>query len=205
MELEAIELCALPRSDANLSLDDKARELRFSEDRLKNAERLAHVGHWDWDIKFRQLSWSEECVDFWVCREITLPLTTDLSKPATARDRKRLEKWMMCLATKSGHSIEFRSPGATAMCESSTVLPRCHWIRKDCRCAYLEHVRTSPIPGAHNRRISQKEIGERGHAGRRLAHDFDDLLGAVLAQADLALATNSSGSYPNEELSAIRT
>jgi PAS domain S-box-containing protein len=39
----------------------KAGELlRESEERLKSAERLAHVGHWHWDTNSDQLFWSEE-------------------------------------------------------------------------------------------------------------------------------------------------
>jgi CheY-like chemotaxis protein/two-component sensor histidine kinase len=37
-----------------------------------------------------------------------------------------------------------------------------------------------------------------------IAHDFNNLLGGVLAQADLALGESVSGSYPEEELRAIR-
>ena len=44
----------------NRSLDEKARQLRTSEDRLKNAERLAHVGHWELDLSTKRISWSEE-------------------------------------------------------------------------------------------------------------------------------------------------
>src|SRR5262249_4649264 len=38
-----------------------AQLIRGSEARLKNAERLAHVGPWDWDIRAKRVSWSEEC------------------------------------------------------------------------------------------------------------------------------------------------
>jgi PAS domain S-box-containing protein len=34
--------------------------LRVSEERLKYAERLAHLGHWHWDVRTNQLSFSEE-------------------------------------------------------------------------------------------------------------------------------------------------
>jgi PAS domain-containing protein len=34
--------------------------LHESEERLKSAERLAHVGYWHWDLGTRQLMWSEE-------------------------------------------------------------------------------------------------------------------------------------------------
>jgi PAS domain S-box-containing protein len=36
--------------------------LRESEERLKSAERLAHIGHWHWDLKSDQLILSEECL-----------------------------------------------------------------------------------------------------------------------------------------------
>jgi PAS domain S-box-containing protein len=34
--------------------------LRESERRLKTAEHLAHLGHWNWDLNSPQVSWSEE-------------------------------------------------------------------------------------------------------------------------------------------------
>jgi hypothetical protein len=37
--------------------EDKLSE---SEEHLKNAERLAHVGHWQWDIRANHVSGSEE-------------------------------------------------------------------------------------------------------------------------------------------------
>ncbi|HTR39894.1 MAG TPA: PAS domain-containing protein [Bryobacteraceae bacterium] len=37
-----------------------AKLLRESEERLRNAERLVHVGNWHWDLKSNQVSWSDE-------------------------------------------------------------------------------------------------------------------------------------------------
>ena len=34
--------------------------LRESEDRLRQAQKLAHIGHWDWDMETNELHWSEE-------------------------------------------------------------------------------------------------------------------------------------------------
>ena len=34
--------------------------LRKSEDRLAHAQRIAHLGHWDWDIQTNDMSWSDE-------------------------------------------------------------------------------------------------------------------------------------------------
>ena len=35
-------------------------ELRKSEDRLARAQRIAHLGHWDWDIDTNEMYWSDE-------------------------------------------------------------------------------------------------------------------------------------------------
>lgn len=37
--------------------------LRLSETRLKNAQRIAHVGSWEWDIANDRVHWSEELLD----------------------------------------------------------------------------------------------------------------------------------------------
>src|SRR5437879_13434645 len=34
--------------------------LKFSESRLAEAQRVAHVGSWEWDVATRQVFWSEE-------------------------------------------------------------------------------------------------------------------------------------------------
>ena len=36
------------------------KELRRNEERLKEAQSVAHVGNWNWDVKRNKLSWSDE-------------------------------------------------------------------------------------------------------------------------------------------------
>ena len=109
-ELEAIVAARTTKlSKANRSLDDKARQLRRSEDRLKNAERLAHVGHWDWDVKMDELSWSEEMFRIFDVPTDFTPSYKGFVQAVIPQDRERLERWVNeCLANKSGHSIEFQ-------------------------------------------------------------------------------------------------
>ena len=78
-------------SNANRSLDDKARQLRRSEDRLKNAERLAHVGHWDWDVKSDQLSWSEEMFRIFDMPQTLQTQLQGICPSGHTQDRERLE------------------------------------------------------------------------------------------------------------------
>ena len=38
----------------------KSRELQESKARLEEAQRVAHVGYWVWDLDFDRVTWSDE-------------------------------------------------------------------------------------------------------------------------------------------------
>jgi len=50
--------CEVMRLAAELQKEIARR--RRTEERLADAQRIAHVGHWDWDIGTNDLSWSDE-------------------------------------------------------------------------------------------------------------------------------------------------
>jgi PAS domain S-box-containing protein len=52
------EDCEIKRSAAELQKE--MAERRQVEGRLADAQRIAHTGHWDWDIVTNELSWSDE-------------------------------------------------------------------------------------------------------------------------------------------------
>jgi PAS domain S-box-containing protein len=206
-ELEALVAArTFNLSKANRSLDETAQQLRRSEDLLKNAERLAHVGHWDWDINSNQFSWSEEMFRIFDLPRDHKPSHDGFVEGAIPQDRERLERWMNeCLARKSGHSIEFqiaRPDGGLRIisCTSEVSLD--------------EDGSPARLFGAcqditDSRRAQQEDLARQklesvGTLAGGIAHDFNNLLGGVLAQAELALAQNESGPYPEEELLAIR-
>ncbi len=51
-------MVALARDITERKLSERA--LRTSEERLSKAQRMAHVGNWEWDLVTNQLWWSEE-------------------------------------------------------------------------------------------------------------------------------------------------
>ena len=193
-------------STANSALDEKARQLRTSENRLKNAERLAHVGHWDWDVKSGSLAWSEEMFRIFGQPNDYTPGFDACLQAVISQHRERVERWMKtCLADARGGSIEFqiaRPDGEfrTVHCTSEVVLD--------------EEGRPASMFGAcqdvTDARRAQQEILERqklesvGTLAGGIAHDFNNLLGGVVAQAELALGELDAGSTPQAELNAIR-
>ena len=191
---------------ANLQLAAMTRDLRTSEERLKAAERLAHVGHWDWDVKTNKLSWSEEVYRiFGVPREYE-PSYDGFIQAAVPHDSERLRKWTGdCIARQVGQSIEFQivrpdGDSRTLSCTSEVSID--------------EEGLPARFFGAcqditDSRRVQQEDFARKklesvGILAGGIAHDFNNLLGGVLAQSELALEEGGSGLYPYEALTAIR-
>ena len=81
--------------------------LRESEDRLKNAERLAHLGHWQWDLQTNHVSWSDEMFRIFGKPTDYAPSYEDFLHSLTPENRERVARWVTdCLAQKSGGNIE---------------------------------------------------------------------------------------------------
>jgi len=206
-ELEAIVAArTMNLSKANSALDEKARALRTSENRLKHAERLAHVGHWDWDVKTNEMSWSEEVFRIFGVPKGYTPTYQGFIQTATPHDRERLIRWMdECLARNGGHAIEFQ-------------IDRPNGESRLLRCTSEVSINSEGMPvrlfGAcqdvtDSRRTQQEDFARKklesvGMLAGGIAHDFNNILGGILAQADLALEESGNGSYPAQELTAIR-
>ncbi len=88
----------------------KARELlRESEERLTNAERLAHVGSWHRDLRTSRVTWSEEMFRIFGKSQDYTPTFEGFLQAIIPQDRERAEREIRdSLEQKSGHSIEFQ-------------------------------------------------------------------------------------------------
>jgi PAS domain S-box-containing protein len=58
-ELRALDILAQQAADL-IERSRAEQKLRRSEELLRSAQRLAHVGSWEWDFKTNQVSWSDE-------------------------------------------------------------------------------------------------------------------------------------------------
>ena len=73
--------------------------LKFSESRLSEAQRVAHVGSWEWDVATRQVFWSEEQYRlFGFGPDEFLPSYERFMASVHQEDRKRARKWLRKLA-----------------------------------------------------------------------------------------------------------
>jgi PAS domain S-box-containing protein len=87
-----------------------AREFQLeNEQRLRTAERLAHIGSWRWDIGDNRVYWSEE-----IFRILGRPLNFTPSYEAfiqtvVPQDRERVTRWVReCLARRNQQAVEFQ-------------------------------------------------------------------------------------------------
>jgi two-component system, cell cycle sensor histidine kinase and response regulator CckA len=185
----------------------KARELlRQSERRLKNAERLANLGHWDWDLSGNQVTWSEE-----TCRIFGQPLDykpsyEDLLQITIPEDKERLDQVVKSsLAKNQGFVVEFqiaRPDGDRRMVRSISEIS-------------VDEENGLPLRlfGTVQDITNEKRAQEESFARRKLeivgtlatgvAHDFNNLLGSALSQAELGLMQLETGLSAEEQLNAI--
>jgi PAS domain S-box-containing protein len=193
-------------SEANASLVEKARQLCLSEERLKNAERLAHVGHWDWDIKANKLSWSDEIFGIFGIPGACIPSWEASLQAVLPKDRERVERWIKeCLAEKNGHSIEFQLLRPNG--DARTVICTAEVSTDDSGCPERMLGACQDITEA--RRAQQEEFIRQklesvGTLAGGIAHDFNNLLGGILTEAELIEDEMGSHSLAAEEVQTIK-
>jgi PAS domain S-box-containing protein len=183
-----------------------SQSLRESEERLRNAERIAHVGNWAWDPKTNHVSWSEELFRIHG-QPADLKLNYQGIRESVApQDRDRVTQWVgNCLAQKRGSSIEYRiaRPNGdlrTVSCTAEVLLDEEGMpVRLIGTCQDVTDVRRE-----QQESFARQKLESVGTLAGGIAHDFNNLLGGILGQAELALSELEAGSAPEEELKAIR-
>ena len=169
--------------------------LRESEERLRHAERIAHVGNWAWDLKTNQMSWSEEVFRIHGQPEDFKPSYEGFVESIAPQDRERVGQWVRdCLAKKRGNSIEYRiaRPNGdlrTLSCTSEVLVDEEGMpVRLFGTCQDVTDVRRE-----QEESFARQKLESVGTLAGGIAHDFNNLLGGVLGQAELALTELETG------------
>jgi signal transduction histidine kinase/CheY-like chemotaxis protein len=180
--------------------------LRESEARLKNAERMAQIGNWIWNIKANRVSYSEEMTRILGQPRGFEPSYEEALELVAPQDKERAAEWVTaCLAQGRGSHIEVRilQPAGnirTVVCRSEVLLDEdASPARMFGTCQDVTEARRTEEDA-----FARQKLESLGTLASGIAHDFNNLLGAVLAQAELAGAQLASGSQAGEELKQIQ-
>ncbi|HYO56271.1 PAS domain S-box protein [Archangium sp.] len=82
-------------------------QLRRSEQRLREAQRLARLGSWEWDLHTHQVTWSDELYRIHGLQPQEVPLTHDsFLEKLHPEDRERVDSALMATA-RTAHPFAF--------------------------------------------------------------------------------------------------
>ena len=183
-------------------VDDKLLE---SEAHLKNAERIARVGHWEWDLQSNRVSGSEEMYRIFGKPPDFAPSYDTFLNDLVPADRERVEKLIQdSLRRNVGHTIEYQIVHPDG--DLRTV--SCIWeVSLDREGAPARIIGTcqdvTDSRRAQQEAFARQKLESVGAIASGIAHDFNNLLGGILAQAELALAECADGVSSEEALQTI--
>jgi two-component system cell cycle sensor histidine kinase/response regulator CckA len=180
--------------------------LRDSEERLKRAERIAHVGNWSVDLKTKKVSWSDEVFQIFGRSKEYQPGYAEFVESTVPEDRGKMAQWESeCIARNRGAQIEHRiirpdGDVRTVSCTCEVQLDEeASVVRLFGTCQDITEIRR-----VQEESFARHKLESVGTLAGGIAHDFNNLLGGVLGQAELALMQLETGGSPEEELKAIR-
>jgi PAS domain S-box-containing protein len=180
--------------------------LRESEERLRNAERISHQGHWGVDVKTNEVFWSDEVFRIFGQPNTFKPSMDGYLERVAAADSERVRQWIHdCFVKSEPGPIEHQivRPNGdlrTVTCTSEALLDdeglpaRLFGTCQDITDARREQEEA----------FARQKLESVGTLASGIAHDFNNLLGGVLAQVESALTQVENGSTPVDELSTIR-
>jgi PAS domain S-box-containing protein len=181
------------------------QRLRESEELLRSAQQLAHVGSWHWDLETNRASCSEECIRILGQPDNYYPSLEDFLAIVTTGDRERTARDIKASLLRGGLTTEFqisRPNGevrtvsfASRVVFNEQGLPRhvfgaCHDV--------------TDMRRAQEKAFARQKLETVGTLANGVAHDFNNLLASILAQTELALSELPSGATPQAQLEAIR-
>jgi PAS domain S-box-containing protein len=180
--------------------------LRESEARLKDAERMTHVGHWTWDLKTNEVSWSEEIYQILGQPEDYVPRYESYVELVAPSDRVRFQASLAnCLREKRGRVMEYRIIRPNGEVRTLVSTSQVHLDEEGAptrvfgACQDVTEARQ-----AQEENFARQKLESLGTLAGGIAHDFNNLLGSVLAQTELAVVELAAGSHATEQLNAIR-
>ncbi|TLS69009.1 response regulator [Mariprofundus erugo] len=198
------------REAALLAADEK---LRLSEMRLARAQRMAHLGHWEYEIAANRLTWSDEIHRIFEfdseAFEGTFEAFLDIVHPD---DRQKVsDAYRQSLNDRSGYDIVHRLQFADG---------RIKYVHECCETTYDEEgiplVSTGTVQDVTEHRQLEEQLLQSqkmeaiGTLVGGIAHDFNNMLAAIQGNVYLARqqlpneAGRAAGKLDNIEKLSLR-
>jgi signal transduction histidine kinase len=100
---------ALQLLDQTFAAKDRAeQELRDSESRLKLAQRVGHIGSWEWNRKYDKYTWSDECYDIFGIDQADQTFTAKWMGAINSVDLSALKAELTCCSDNRELEFDFR-------------------------------------------------------------------------------------------------
>jgi PAS domain S-box-containing protein len=171
--------------------------LRKSTHNLSEAQKLAQVGSWDWNLQTNEIEWSHEVYHiFGVDPEHFRPRIDSLMKRFHPDDRKKNKELIKRLnANKESYSFEARIllPDGTVREVISTAQGRYDNEEQLIRVLGTVHNITDRKQAEEEKRIALEFAANQsrraliGRVAGKMAHDFNNVLMGIMGNAQLAI------------------
>ena len=180
--------------------------LRESEEVLKHAERLAHVGSWRWDLSSNEVGWSEEMFHIFGEPPDYAPSYDRVLSAVIPQDRERMRREIRdALADHSGFASEVQITRPNGDLRTISCIGEARQGDDGRPVSFLGSCQDiTDTRRAQRADFARQKLEIIGTLASGIAHDFNNLLGSVLVQAEVALRELTAGSSPEEELKTIR-
>jgi PAS domain S-box-containing protein len=180
--------------------------VQASEARLKHAQRLAKVGSFERHVATDTSYWSDEKLRIFGLLGEAPPDYAAVLSYVLAEDRQKVqESTTQASASAAPVEVEYRIIRPNG--EIRLVRSILEGIRNEQGKVVRFVGATQDITDlrrAQEEAFARLKLETVGTLANGVAHDFNNILGGVLAQAELALIESAPGSVPTQELNAIR-
>lgn len=197
------------RKRAEQALQERERELR-------EAERLAHVGHWMWDTRTNGVLWSDEMKRMWGLdpAEVDADLTAVLEQRIHPDDRAKVDAANAAVLNEAAPApLEYRivlpdgavrvilaTPGERRLDDAGHILQLRGVVQDVTELRRAERERAVLRSGL----MQAQKMESVGRLAGGIAHDFNNMLSVILGHVDFALESLAPTLPAYDDLQQVR-